>query len=424
MFSPDGSLSGIADGGDGDLGTLIIEGGNYQTSRYIADSAHSGSILLDQKLIRYDGLAPIIDNTNTVNRIFTATNGNDQIVIDKNTIGGTGDYIFINSTNGTFENVTYQFSPTGKLTVDAGGGDDTITVNWFDSSVGTSLEILGNTGNDSVIFAKSLSFNGGSLIASAENITVALGVVIDTTKAGGTNGNITFLAADTQTQSGLFPPSATSKAQVNLSGSTLIAGNVNISATSTVTGAVDNIAALVNLDSTASISVFDTRIESSGSVTLASSSIVTGSSIATGLNSQIDTSVDAAVAILVIKSSAVSNVSGSSSILSAGALEVTATNKVTATTSGDASAATAGAGIAIATVSTTTKAYIDSSSSQSISASAITLNADADNNITTTAKASPYGSTENDETLTIGQMESLRPVMERLLLLELWRLPN
>ncbi|MDX2257029.1 MAG: hypothetical protein NW214_16060, partial [Pseudanabaenaceae cyanobacterium bins.39] len=393
VFSNDGVLDGVADGGDGNLGTLIIDGGNYQTSRYIASGPHSGSILLDQKLIQYDGLAPIIDNTNTANRIFTATSGNDQIVVGKNTIGGVGEFIFINSTNNTFENVTYQFAPTGKLTIDAGGGDDNITVNWFDPNAGATLEILGGSGRDTVLFANSLNLNGGGLIVAAESISVASGVTLDTTKLGGSNGDIVFTATDSQ--DGIL---ANGNAQVSLNGATLKAGNINISATSTVTGSMDNIAAIVALDSTAKVSLVDTRIESSGSVSIASSSIVTGSATAKGLSSQIDTSKDAAVAVLDVDSTATTNISGSSSISALGLLSVTATNKVTATSIGDASTAAAGAGIATNTISTITKAFIDSSSNLAITASKITLNADSENIVTTTAKSSAGGSTNNDQT--------------------------
>ena len=407
VFSESGSLSGLADGGDGNLGTLIIDGGTYQTSRYVANDAHSGSIFLDDKLIRYDGLAPIIDNTNTADRTFVASAGNDQIVVDKRTTtidGITGDYVFINSLNNTFENVTYKFSPTSKLTIDAGAGNDTIAVNWF-VSTGASLVIDGKAGNDSVVIAKNLSLSGGGLTVNAESISVATGVTIDTTKVGGTSGAISLIAADTQSQTAtLVPPTisinATGKAQVNLTGSTLKAGNITISATSTVSGTMSAVPVVskVTLGSTATVSLTDTRIESTGNVVISGVSSVTGNATASGLGSYVNTAVDAAVANSTITSSAIANISGQSSISATGTLTLSAKNTVSATTTGDAAAAKAGAGIAIANVTTTTKAYIDSASNQAISASTIAIKADTDATVNTSAKASPGGSSQNSQT--------------------------
>ncbi|MHC5673173.1 beta strand repeat-containing protein, partial [Nostoc sp.] len=389
VFTPNGSLSGVADGGDGNLGTLVLQGGSYTSTNFIASGPHSGEILLDTKTIQYAGLAPIFDNSVTTDRVFTATNGNDQILVTKAATGQTS----ISSSNNTFESITF-LNPSNSLTIDGLGGDDTTTIGSLDPNFTKSLVINGDSGNDSVIFANNLTLNGGNLTVNTENITVNNGVTIDTTTHGGTDGIISFTASDTE--SGF---NASGQVQINLSGATIKAGSINMSATSTVTGSVTSLpTALVNLDSTANIAVIDSHIESSGNITIASSSTVIGTASAQGLSSYIDTSVDAAVATSIINSSAIAHISGTSSLVASGYLSVTARNNINAITNGDATAATAGAGIAVATVTSTTDAYIDSSSNQSISASNITLAADSDNSITTTAKASPGGSTQNDQT--------------------------
>ncbi len=388
VFTPDGYLSGVADGGDGNLGTLVIDGGTYNTTKFIAFGPHSGEIYLDSKIIRYAGLAPIFDNTVTADRVFTATNGDDEILVTKAATGQTSIF----SSNRTFESISF-FNPSNSLTIKGLEGNDKITVDSLDPNFTKSLIIDGNEGSDSVLFSKNLSLNGGNLAVNAENITVNNGVIIDTTKSGGIDGAISFTASDTK--SSLI--AASGQAQINLSGATVKAGDINISATSTVSSSIRFLpVAVVNLASTANIAVIDSQIESSGNVTIASSSTVTGIAIAQGIGTYVNTAVDAAVATSVIKSSAIAQISGGSSITAKGTLAVTATNKINATTSGDASAAMGGAGIAVATVTSTTQAYIDSSSSQSISASSLSLLADYDNNITTTAKASPGGSTQND----------------------------
>ena len=75
---------------------------------------------------------------------------------------------------------------------------------------------------------------------------------------------------------------------------------------------------------------------------------------------------------------------------------LTATNGVTATTTGNALGATSGAGIAIAVIVQTTEAYIDSTGT--VVAQGASLNAAATSNLNTTATASPGGAQANGQT--------------------------
>lgn len=359
-FSANGSLSGIADGGDGNLGTLIYDG-QYSITQSTAFSPHAGTIdfynhqSVLEKTIQYAGLAPIFDNSVTANRVFTATSADDQILVTKSATGQTSIF----SNNGTFESFTF-LNPSNSLTIKGLGGNDTITLNSLDPNFTKSLIIDGNDGNDSVIFANNLTLNGSNLTVDAENISVNNGITIDTTGLSGLDGNIAFTAADTE--SGL---TASGQVQINLSGATIKAGNINISATSTVSGSLTSLPiAFVNLTSTANIAVINSRIESSGDVTLSSSSIVTGTAQAQGLSSYINTAVDAAAATSIIDSSAITYISGTSSFNVQRNLALIATNNINSTTSGDASPAQGGAGIAISKITNTTQAYIDGSSSQ------------------------------------------------------------
>ena len=302
VFSSLGSLSGVADGGAGGFDTLVLDGGSYASANYMATSPNDGTIALDDKLIKYAGLEPIIDNTVVTDRVFNATNSDDNIVVQADsTIGRT----IIFSSNATFESISF-LNPSSSLTINALDGKDTFTINSLGIGFNANLNINGGIGNDSVVFGQNLSLNGRNLSVNAESITVASGVILDLTKVGGTSGDISFIASDTQTQNLL---SATGLSQITLSGATIKAGNVNLSATSTVSGSINNIAALVNLASTAGVALVDSRIESSGNVLISSISSVTGDAVAQGLNSQVDTSVDAAVAISIINSSAIADVS-------------------------------------------------------------------------------------------------------------------
>ncbi len=201
-FTAAGVLTGVADGGAGNLGTLVLEGGDYLSSQYVAMGPHSGSIALEStsgtKLIQYDGLAPIFDNTATTNRIFTATAGNDQIVVTK---AATSGQLYIYSANNTFENVTF-LNPSTSLTIRGLGGDDLITVQSLDAGFAGSLIIEGNEGRDSVLFSQSLALSGGSINVAAESITVAANVVFTWQNNAGT-GNA--LATDTAILVAFFP---------------------------------------------------------------------------------------------------------------------------------------------------------------------------------------------------------------------------
>ncbi|MFN7716763.1 MAG: beta strand repeat-containing protein, partial [Pseudanabaenaceae cyanobacterium] len=399
-FTADGVLTGVADGGDGNLGTLVLEGGNYLSSQYLATGPHSGSITLEsasgRKLIRYDGLAPIFDNTATTNRIFTATAGNDQIVVTK---AATSGQLYIYSANNTFENVTF-LNPSTSLTIRGLAGDDLITVQSLDTGFAGSLIIEGNEGRDSVLFSQSLALNGGSISVSSETISVSANVVLDTTKAGGTAGAIIFNASDASSSA-----TANSLTQITLSRATLKGGDISLSAISNVASNVNTLttglpASTLSLNSLARLSVIDSVIEGTGNVTLVSRSIVSGTAVSQGLSNANATDIDAALASVNITSTALTRVSGSSRITSTGVggtLLVNADNQVTATTISDASTAQAGGGIALTTINQRTQAYIDSFAAQPISAANISVIANSSNTVNTSAKASAGGATFNDQ---------------------------
>ena len=58
IFEPDGSLSGMVDGGEGGFDTLQLDGGSYETIVLTPTGPDSGSIMLDTTSITYAGLEP------------------------------------------------------------------------------------------------------------------------------------------------------------------------------------------------------------------------------------------------------------------------------------------------------------------------------------------------------------------------------
>ncbi|WP_197480218.1 hypothetical protein, partial [Anabaena sp. 4-3] len=419
VFTPEGSLDGIADGGDGNLGTLVIDGGTYNNAQFIAYSPHSGIIHLDDKTIEYAGLAPIFDTSVTADRVFTATEGDDQILVSKVATGQTRIF----SSNNTFENITF-WNPSNSLTIKGLAGNDIITIDSLDANFTKSLVIEGNDGNDQVNFEQDLTLNGGNLTVDAESIFVKTGVTIDTTQPGGIDGTINFTASDSYTENDplrlfdslslelleLKKMNLTRAVQINLTGATIKAGDINMSVSSSLTGQVeDYILAQLDLTSNATISVIDSRIESSGNVTLSSSSVVKGEILAAG-QAVIGYAIllaqglwDAGNATSNINSSAIAHISGKSSLDAKGDLSITSTNEVDVTTEGLArpisllDGAELGGGIAVARITNTTQAYIDISDNQSISAANIALLADSKNEIETRGKSATLGVTRNND---------------------------
>ncbi|MBW2637884.1 MAG: hypothetical protein JRC86_10255, partial [Deltaproteobacteria bacterium] len=154
VFSPDGSLSGLVDGGDGGFDSLVIDGGSYITVTSIATGPDSGTIDLDGKIITYSGLEPIIDASITTDRIYSfsstppgATSGDDTITLQNTGGAGDGQMLLDSGTPETFEEITFNV-PSNSLTLNSEGGVDTITVTSFDSTFDANLTINAGTGAD------------------------------------------------------------------------------------------------------------------------------------------------------------------------------------------------------------------------------------------------------------------------------------
>jgi hypothetical protein len=150
----------------------------------------------------------------------------------------------------------------------------------------------------------------------------------------------------------------TATAGVELSGATITAGHVEISATASVQytlidvpdffGVTDIPLVLVPLNSTATVTVTDTEIESSSGIVLSSDSSVTLNVEARGFSEYTGLDTDAAFAHVTIESTASTVVTGASKLSAdAGDVEVLAANTTASKISGDASGAASGAGVVV-----------------------------------------------------------------------------
>jgi len=163
VLEPGGSLSGYLDGGVGGNDTLVIDGGSFTDATFKATGPDSGTVQVDGNVIRYLGLEPIIDNSNTTNRVFTGTAGDDQIRLKQ---GPSGQFT-IESQSGTFESITFA-APSTSLTLDAGAGDDVIVIDPLGPGFSASLSVNGSAGTDRIEARR----DSGSATLSDTSLTI------------------------------------------------------------------------------------------------------------------------------------------------------------------------------------------------------------------------------------------------------------
>ncbi|MEM6446315.1 MAG: hypothetical protein AAF704_07085, partial [Cyanobacteria bacterium P01_D01_bin.123] len=184
IIAEGGSLSGTLDGGDGGFDILEMVGGAYESIVYQAIDAHSGSILLDDTLVRFAGLEPVtLGGTSTDVTIDLSfldaglVGSNDEATLLNDATDGS---ITLRSDNGTFEHTTF-VNPTNSLTINLGLGDDTINLETLDDGFSASLTVEGDGGDDTINVTSALTLQNQTLKLDAE--TVSIQADVDT--AGG-----------------------------------------------------------------------------------------------------------------------------------------------------------------------------------------------------------------------------------------------
>ncbi len=141
-------------GGSGGSDSLALAGGSTIGVAHAFTNPSDGSITLSGVLagtIHYTGLEPISDNLDATDREFTFLGGTEQIVI----AAGATLPNRIDSTLGEWVEFT---NPTGSLKINAGSGDDLITVSSLHAAFDASLTINGDAGHDTVNLNADISF--------------------------------------------------------------------------------------------------------------------------------------------------------------------------------------------------------------------------------------------------------------------------
>jgi len=192
----------LVDGGDGDdlldidysvsdaisfngqLGndSLALQGSPVNSITHSFTNASDGSVLIadaSNTSVFYTGLEPIFDSILATTRIFEFGGTADIITLDDEGTPGNG----IMRLSSVSSSETVQFTaPTGTVFINAGGGDDSVTILPIDTGFTAAIEVEGGSGNDTVnaaAIASGLLVNG-----DAGNDTITGGSGNDTLNGG------------------------------------------------------------------------------------------------------------------------------------------------------------------------------------------------------------------------------------------------
>ncbi|QDV17780.1 hypothetical protein Pan153_24350 [Gimesia panareensis] len=223
----------IFNGGTGGNDAIELTGGSLTSMEYLFVNASDGSIQLNGSgtdFITYTGLEPISSTVNVTTVTLNYSGVDETITV---TDAGSGQTT-VDST--ASESVTFD-NPTGTLTINAGGGLDTIDVDSLAPGFIGNLEINGEADADIVNLNAPVSLAGGkTLTVNAEEANVANGASV-------TAAAIALNAATISLDADLISSSVSGDATtVNLPGS---AGGADLQDAVDVagTGGVINVAA-------------------------------------------------------------------------------------------------------------------------------------------------------------------------------------
>jgi autotransporter-associated beta strand protein len=197
--------------------SLTLTGGSsFTTVTHTLTSASAGSIAITgNSTISYLGLEPVTDNLDAVNRVFTFTGGAETITVTDGTAADGKTNI-----DSTLSESIYFANPTGSLTINAGTGNDTVTITSVDAGYNVDLTINGDAGDDTV------NLNGSITFAANENLDVNL--TNDASGGDVDNVNVTSGAVIATSGTGTINLQASRRVLVNNASTTLSTVNGGI----------------------------------------------------------------------------------------------------------------------------------------------------------------------------------------------------
>lgn len=179
---------------NGQLGddSLALQGSPVNSVTHSFTNSSDGSVLIadsSSSTVFYAGLEPIFDSIAATQRFFVFQNTADVITLDDEGVEGNG----IMRLSSVSSSETVHFSGTGgTIVIDAGGGDDSVTILQIDSGFTAAIEVKGGAGNDTL---------NASAIATGLQLTGDAGN--DTLTGGSGNDTLYGLEGDDQLQGSL-----------------------------------------------------------------------------------------------------------------------------------------------------------------------------------------------------------------------------
>lgn len=156
VFEVGGSLSGTIDGGAGGFDTLVVNGTSFETGVFSFTNSNDGTVdLTGTGLISYIGLEPITVTATIADVICTFAAVGETITLSDYP---DPNWMQVSSTAG--ETVKF-LNPTNSLTINAGGGNDTVVITSVDAAFNASLIINGDGGNDTINLNAYITFAAG-----------------------------------------------------------------------------------------------------------------------------------------------------------------------------------------------------------------------------------------------------------------------
>jgi 6-phosphogluconolactonase (cycloisomerase 2 family) len=166
-----GGLFGIPlafNGAVGGTDALVIQGGQFTTSRYAATGPGAGSISPDGESISYTGLTSLQDTTTAANRVFDLTalaGASPQVRLADDGNTSNGLVTLDSNSTGAFTSQTFA-NPTGSLSVLGAAAGTTFYLNPLDPAFAATVSITGGAGNDTLVVRDGVSatvaFDGGA----------------------------------------------------------------------------------------------------------------------------------------------------------------------------------------------------------------------------------------------------------------------
>ena len=148
VFEALGTISGVVQGGARGFDTIVLAAGYFFNVTYTGTSVDSGTIRRDDDLITYEGFEPMVDMTGGPARVINTTGGADVITLRDS--GAAADNTFMVEIS-TMEDVIFNDANIiTSLTINTLDEDDTILLEALDGNFNGNLLIDAGLGDDEI----------------------------------------------------------------------------------------------------------------------------------------------------------------------------------------------------------------------------------------------------------------------------------